>query len=99
MPPPVLGSRLLIPLATLLEPPLPEPPLPEPALPPPPPKLPPPEPSHSSGVGLTIGQSGVISSWGQATIDITATPTALREITNYVADNGENEASATVMVE
>ncbi len=42
---------------------------------------------------------GTVPSWGQATMAITATPTAPGEITNYAADNGENEASATVMVE
>jgi hypothetical protein len=32
-------------------------------------------------------------------MDITATPTTSGEMTNYAADNGENEASATVAVE
>ena len=53
----------------------------------------------SGGTNVVQCELGLIPSRGQATIDITATPNTLGEITNYVADNGENEASATVMVE
>ena len=42
---------------------------------------------------------GVIPYGGGATIDVTATPTVPGEITNYAADNGENQASAIVTVE
>ena len=41
---------------------------------------------------------GVIPSGGLATIDVTVTPTIPGEITNYAADTGESQASATVEV-
>jgi len=41
---------------------------------------------------------GTIPSGGWAIMDITVMPTVPGEMTNYVADNGENEASATVTV-
>jgi hypothetical protein len=41
---------------------------------------------------------GIIPSGGSALIDITVTPTVTGEITNYAADNAENQASATVTV-
>jgi hypothetical protein len=40
-----------------------------------------------------------IPSGKSATIDITAIPTIPGEITNYVADIGENQASAMLMAE
>jgi hypothetical protein len=41
---------------------------------------------------------GTIPSGGSALIDITVAPTVAGEITNYAADNAENQASATVTV-
>lgn len=42
---------------------------------------------------------GIIPSGGVATIEVTATPTTPGEIVNYASDNGENQASATILVE
>lgn len=42
---------------------------------------------------------GTIPAGGSVLVDITATPTVLGEITNYAADTGENQASATITVE
>lgn len=41
---------------------------------------------------------GVIPSGGSVTIDVTVTSTTPGEITNYAADTGESQASATVEV-
>ncbi len=41
---------------------------------------------------------GVIPSRGSVTIDVTVTSTTPGEITNYAADTGESQASATVEV-
>ncbi len=53
----------------------------------------------SEGSNVVQCDLGVIPSGSGATIDVTATPTVPGEITNYAVDNGENEASATVVVE
>ena len=42
---------------------------------------------------------GTLPSGGWAIMDITVVPTVAGEITNYAADNGENQASATAIVE
>jgi uncharacterized repeat protein (TIGR01451 family) len=42
---------------------------------------------------------GALPAGGWAIMDITVVPTVAGEITNYAADNGENQASATVIVE
>ena len=56
-------------------------------------------PSEGSNNDVVQCDLGVIPSGGGATIDVTAIPTVPGEVTNYAADNGENEASATVTVE
>jgi hypothetical protein len=42
---------------------------------------------------------GTIPSEESASINVTVTPTMLGKITNYAAHTGENQASATVVVE
>lgn len=42
---------------------------------------------------------GTIPSGGSATMDVTVTPTAPGQITNYAADNGENQAAETITAE
>ncbi len=48
--------------------------------------------------GVVQCELGNIPSGGSATMDITVTPTEVGEMTNYAADNAENEASTTVVV-